>query len=110
MYSNPKRFFAIILLVTLVTLLNIVLLVILSGGGETGLIVALIFTIINAFLLLAVLIASIINLVRYISHEERANVGIHIMNFVFSFLVTCFFGFFYIVIILGAMITILPFL
>ncbi len=110
MYKNPKQFFIRFLLLTLLTLVNVVLLVLLSSGGTVGLIIALLLTIINAFLLVFMLVVSIMNLFRYIGDKERTHLGFHILNMLFAFAVTIIFGLFYLTLIAGAMIILLPFL
>lgn len=110
MYKKPKQFFVRFLLLTLLTLINVVLLVLLSSGGTVGLVIALILTIINGFLLLFMLVVSVINIFRYLGDKERSNLGFHILNFLFAVVVTLIFGLFYLAIVAGAMIVLLPFL
>ncbi len=112
MYKYPKRFFTRFLLVTLFTIVNIVLLVLFSSGGSFGLYVALILVILNAFLLIAFLLIAIINFFKYLFEKEKKSNDfiMHFINLLFALGVTFVFGLFYLFIIAGALVVLLPFL
>ncbi len=111
MYKTPKRFFTRFLILTLISFIIVSLAIALSGGKEFGKVIALILIVIDYFFLLAMLVISVINFIKYLFDRSNTNnLIMHSANLVFALLVNVMFTFFYVALIAAALLFLLPFI
>ncbi len=108
---DSVKFFLRFLLVTVLTFIVVAVGLALVEGGGFGVVIGVLMVVINVFFLLFFLVMAFINLIKHLFDKEREYFDfMHIVNFLFTVLITGVFLFFYFMIIAGAMVILLPFL
>ncbi len=112
MKRESVRFFTRYLLLTVLTVVIVLVSFgLVESGGTFKIVIAILFTIVNAFTLIYMLIKSIRLFFRHISNKDKKRFELlYIINILFSIFITGLYLFFYFVIIMGAMIVLMPFL
>lgn len=112
MYKNPKLFFKRFIFLALISVVTVIIATILTGGAsDFSILIAFVIVVIDYLFILAFFVIAVINLLRYIfSNEKSESFMWYFINTVLSLGLAAVFSIFYIVLILGALTILLPFL